>query len=176
MPEQEPPRTGEGSLEMPQDGPHNVDAYLSRVGPPYPSEVDARLLALADEAVAAHPKSAALWIARGDLIQLSGDVHARWPFAESARSYERAVAAEPENAAGHEELGIWLEIHCEERWEEAAELLDRAIALGGGPGAYVSRARIFADSGHEAEAEKLLRACPFQDSELVRDALRPDRR
>lgn len=164
----------EDSVELPSDGPANVDAFLSRVGPPYPERVGTSILQLADAAVEAHPGSAALWIARGDLIQLASADAAlakRWPFEASGRCYERAVAAEPESADGHEELGIWLEIHCEDRWDEAITALDKAIALGCGPGAYVSRARILMEDGETAAARHLLENSPFAEAESVREAL-----
>lgn len=148
----------------------SVEVWFERVGPPYPERVDSRMMELVDRAVAVHPQVAALWIARGDLVQLYDGDDARWPATEAMQSYTRAVEVEPVNPDGYEELGIWLEIHDEDRWDEAAVFLDEALARGAGPYAYIARARIHAATGGLQAALELLgpRACPFAMNEDVR--------
>lgn len=166
--------------ERPPD-PGDVASWHSYIGPPYPADVTEALLSMADRAVELHPGAAVLWVARGDLIQLQSEPAARWPLAEVERSYARAIEAEPENAIGYEELGIWLDIASgpenlvgasadqspNDRRDEAARLLDEALLRGAGPHAFSARARIFAETGEAERGLALLRDCPFADHEAV---------
>ncbi|MCA8969831.1 MAG: hypothetical protein KDC95_08615 [Planctomycetes bacterium] len=152
--------------------PTDVPSWFARIGPPYPAIVGREHLEAADAAVAAFPNAAVLWVARGDLIQLLGAPLTRWPTSEIERSYARAIDAEPDNAIGYEELGIWLDLMYEDRRDEAAGILDDAILRGAGPHAYVARARLHAEAGEAQPGLMLLRQSPFADHEAILEMIR----
>ena len=65
-----------------------------QAGLPKDGKASLEIIALADEAVRAFPKSARLWAMRGDLIQLSAESRPQ-TLVEALRSYERAVELAP---------------------------------------------------------------------------------
>lgn len=79
--------------------------YIDELWALWPTEGDAtdEALLLADDAVAAYPNSARLWIMRGNLILLgSGNTHAP---EDVLASYEQAIKIDPTYAAAYEEIG-----------------------------------------------------------------------
>jgi hypothetical protein len=82
------------------------DEYISALRMRWPQDCDAALevIALADEATRFFPKSAPLWLMRGELIQL-GPPSCPHPLTESLVSYERAIELDPNFADAWEEIG-----------------------------------------------------------------------
>ena len=82
------------------------DDYISQLRDGWPKSEDAsqKVIALADEAVRAFPRSARLWVMRDDLIQLGAEScpHA---LEEALASYQRAVEVNPAFAEAWEEIG-----------------------------------------------------------------------
>ena len=80
--------------------------YISRLKARWPRDSDAsfEVIALADEAVRAFPRSARLLVLRGNLIQL-GPEACPHPLEEALSCYQLAVEHEPEHAEGWEEIG-----------------------------------------------------------------------
>jgi tetratricopeptide (TPR) repeat protein len=69
-------------------------------------------MALIDEAVRVFPRSAKLWVMRGDLLQL-GPENSPYPLEESLASYKRALEIDPLFA---------------EAWQSAAHFYDAVMA------------------------------------------------
>jgi hypothetical protein len=82
------------------------DDYISTLRARWPKGCDAslELISLADEAVRSFPRSARLWLLRGDIIQL-GPESCPHPLGESLVSYHRAVELDPKFADAWDEIG-----------------------------------------------------------------------
>src|SRR6266436_7336662 len=78
---------------------------------PVKGETSLETLALADEAVRSYPKSARLWVIRGNLLEL-GSENCPLPLEESLACYKRAIEIDPEFA---------------EAWEDAAHFYDAVL-------------------------------------------------
>ena len=89
-------------------------------------------VASVERAIEKEPTSSALWILRGDLIQLMDDDSR--PLSEARGSYETAIRHDPESAQAHEELGRFIDA-VEDEPAKAEPFLRKAVALGGGDSA-----------------------------------------
>ena len=87
--------------------------YIDRLKSMWPHDCDAslELLALADKAVSAFPRSTRLWCMRGDLIQL-GPKENPHPLDEALACYRRAAQ---------------LDRHCAEAWDEIGHYHDAVL-------------------------------------------------
>lgn len=91
----------DGSRRLSSSGPHSrgktEDDYISSLRDCWPmgSNGTMEVIALANEAVRVFPRSARLWVMRGDLIRIGpqSDVHS---LEEALRSYQRAVEIDPQ--------------------------------------------------------------------------------
>lgn len=105
------------------------DDYISQLRAGWPQDSDASLevIALADEAIGAFPRSARLLVMRGNLIQL-GPETCHHPLEEALRCYRRAVELEPEFAEAWEEIGHYHDAVLDDE-EGARPYFDRARRL-----------------------------------------------
>jgi tetratricopeptide (TPR) repeat protein len=104
--------------------------YIDKLKSSYPAEgEDApnETLALADEAVRAHPQSARLWCIRGDLILL-GSGESPFELADALASYERAIVIDPKCVEAYEEIGYFYDLVMDDE-ERAKPYFDQAALL-----------------------------------------------
>jgi tetratricopeptide (TPR) repeat protein len=100
---------------------------LRRRWPREAQETSPETIALADEAVAAFPASARLWVIRGNLIELSSDL---CPYAleDALACFRRAVEVDPQFEEAWEEIGHFYdavlddEAAAQRYFEQAARL------------------------------------------------------
>jgi len=90
-------------------------------------------LSMVEDGLKRFPKSARLWILRGDLIQVSDD-DGRYFLDDALESYLAALRCDPDSAEANESIGHYLDAVQNEP-EKAEPYFRRAIALGGGEGA-----------------------------------------
>ncbi len=130
-------------------------------------EADLDTLRMADDAVAAFPRSPRLWCRRGDLILLAC-AESTYTLADARESYQRALAIDPENPEALQELGHFFDA-VEPQPELAEEYFRRAIDRGATVHAFVSLAELYLDSGRAEHAREVLSpvCCPYQDHEDV---------
>ena len=134
------------------------------------------VLEVADRAVRDHPHSVALWIRRGDLIQIvdpDEKFDDQWPLDEPLKCYLSAHGLAPLDPKTNESLGYWYDV-CEDDFERAGAYFRVAIENGGGPFSFVGLARVEAQLGNLEEALDLLtpERCPHADAEPVREIVR----
>ncbi|MCX6923528.1 MAG: hypothetical protein NT154_10020 [Verrucomicrobia bacterium] len=105
------------------------DAYICQLRGGWPQDSDASLevIALADEAIRAFPRSARLLVMRGNLIEL-GPESCPHPLDEALRSYRRAVEIDPLFAEAWEEIGHYYDAVLDDE-ERARPYFDRARGL-----------------------------------------------
>jgi hypothetical protein len=82
------------------------DEHISALQTRWPQDCDASMevIALADEAIRVFPKSARLWVMRGNLIEL-GPESCPHPLGEALASYERAIKLDSDFAEAWDEIG-----------------------------------------------------------------------
>ena len=106
----------------------NEEDYISelRAGWPLGGDASLAVVALADEAVRAFPRSARLWVLRGDLIQL-GSESCPHPLEEALCSFQRAVELDPRFAEAWDELGHYYDavLDDEKKAQEHFEIAKR---------------------------------------------------
>ena len=96
-------------------------------------EASMETLALADEAVRAFPRSAPLWVIRGNLLEL-GPEECTLPLEESLVCYKKAIEIEPQLAEAWEEAGYFYrnvledEVIAQPYFHEAARLRGQRAA------------------------------------------------
>ena len=88
-------------------------------------------LALVEQAMRAHPASAALWVLRGDMILLTDEEVAGYPDDEALRSYLRAADLDPQSPRPPLEIGHFFDAHKDDP-AGALPYFRKAIDLGGG--------------------------------------------
>jgi tetratricopeptide (TPR) repeat protein len=127
-------------------------------------------LRLVEQALAEHPQSSRLWNRRGDLIQLLHEDLASYSLTDARVSYQRALAANPNDPEAYESLGYFFDA-VDEQLDEAERMFRRAIQLGAGVGSWVGLARVLAEMGRRDEALTLLAAdtCPHASVREVID-------
>jgi Tfp pilus assembly protein PilF len=103
-------------------------------------EATPAVLRLVEEGLQLFPKSAALWVLRGDLIQLGPD-DPTYSLNDALSSYQAALKYEPDNAEALESIGCFLDA-VNNSPAEAAPYLRKAVALGGGPSAQEALAQV----------------------------------
>ena len=141
--------------------------YIERIYDAWPDEdgaTDSALLALADEAVHAHPSSAELWVMRGDLLVLADRGR------DARDSYEASLSLAPCDVETLESLAYLLDVSFGDV-SGAEACFRRAIDFGGSPDAYAGLARLLTESDRKSEAITLLDAdaCPFvHESQVIR--------
>jgi predicted Zn-dependent protease len=105
---------------------------------------------LVGDAVAEHPRSAALWCVRGDLV-LMGPEDGGPPIEEARRSFLRAVECDPDDGDAWQELA-----HCEDVVANDLQAAERAfrnaVRLGAGAEAVIGLARTLAQQGRRDDA------------------------
>lgn len=93
----------------------NEDEYIARLRAHWPrgDDVESSPMAIdfADEAVKAFPRSARLWVLRGNLIEMGPETYP-YPLEESLTCYKRAIEIDPRFA---------------EAWEDAAHFYDAVL-------------------------------------------------
>lgn len=105
-------------------------------------------------ALAEHPRSAALWNARGDFIQLHDgppEELDRWTLDEALASYQRATQVAPNDPEAFESIGYFYDA-VEDRPADAEAPFRRAVELGAGDVAAAGLARVLAELGRTDEA------------------------
>ena len=105
------------------------DDYISELRVSWPKEGDASVavVALVDEAVRVFPRSARLWVMRGDIIQL-GSESCPHPLEEALRSFQRAVEIDPQFAEAWDELGHYYDAVLDDE-KTAQEYFEKAKRL-----------------------------------------------
>jgi tetratricopeptide (TPR) repeat protein len=107
------------------------------------------------------PTSPALWVRRGQLIQLH-DGSLPYTLEDSLKSFEKAVELCPTFAKAYVEIGYYLDaIAGDLPGAEAA--FRRAVELDGGANAYEGLGRVLAQMGKTKEALELLERCCLID-------------
>ena len=106
-------------------------------------DVTPAVLALAAQAVQAHPRSTKLRCLMGNLIQL-GPPDAWYGLAEAQQCYAAALAIDPACWEAYQELGYFHFVVRDDP-ASAAAAFQAAIALGAGPDAYEGLARAQAE-------------------------------
>ena len=99
-----------------------------------------------EEGLRQFPKSARLWILRGDLIQLGGD-DSRYSLEDALASYRMALERDPTSAEAHESIGHFLHAVANEP-AEAEPYFRKAIELGGGKTASDGLAQVLEQLEH----------------------------
>jgi Tfp pilus assembly protein PilF len=94
------------------------------------SEAIPTALRLVEEGLLHFPKSAQLWVLRGDLIQL-GSADLTYSLNDALSSYRAALEHEPGSAGAHEAIGRFLDAVYDSP-TEAEPYLRKAVQLGGG--------------------------------------------
>lgn len=149
------------------------EEYVDAIATDWPygigGEASPELQALADEAVAAYPRSAKLWCMRGDLIQL-GSEESKYELLDALESYHRAVAVDPGFAEAYQEIGYYHDVYTED-FPAAEQAFRKAVELGAGMHSYLGLARVLAELGEKDKAIDVLSAerCPFYDDLDVRE-------
>jgi tetratricopeptide (TPR) repeat protein len=105
------------------------DDYILELRTSWPRKGDASIavIALVDEAVRAFPRSARLWVMRGDLIQL-GSESCPHPLEEALRSFQCAVELDPQFAKAWDELGHYYDAVLDDE-KTAQEYFEKAKRL-----------------------------------------------
>ena len=99
-----------------------------------------------EEGLRHFPKSARLWILRGDLIQLGGE-DPRYSLDDALASYRMALEVDPTSADAHESVGHFLDAVANEP-AEAEPYFRKAIELGGGKTASDGLAQVLEQLEH----------------------------
>jgi len=109
------------------------EEYFQRIRSQWPRKEEAslRLIALADEAVAQHPRSARLWCMRGNLLTL-GPKDNPHSLADALASYQRAVEVDPAFAEAWEEIGHHYDAILDDE-DGSRPFFERAAALKKAP-------------------------------------------
>ncbi len=142
--------------------PVSEEAWLERIRQQIPEEGDVpgALVAVADQALDAFPRSMELWLLRGHLILL-GDDDPRRELEDARQSYERALEIAPDDPEPHNELGYWYDV-WDEQLELALSYFERAVDLGGDHEAHFGRARVLAELNQPERAlASLDPPCPY---------------
>ena len=129
------------------------DEYLDEMKRlwPEPGQIPAKeIVDLLLEAVAAFPESSDLWYNLGIIMDRCGDEYG-YTHKDYLRCYENAIRCDPENAEAFQELGIALDVYCDD-FVAAERALKQAIELGAGSESYEARARALAQMGKTQEA------------------------
>lgn len=147
----------------------NESDYIDRLKALFPDQGDASVetLAVAEQAVTAFPDCAKLWCLRGDLIQL-GTLEANYELEDILRSYEQALAVDPECAEAYESIGYFYDALMDDP-QSAEPAFRKAISLRAGADSYCGLARVLAELNRTEEALRLLAPenCPYQDEAKV---------
>ncbi len=105
----------------------------------------AATLGMVEEGLQRFPRSARLWILRGDLIQLA-DEDVPYSIADALVSYRAALEYEPRSAEAYESIGRFLDA-VQDKPAEAEAYLRKAIELGGGRSAEEGLAQVLEQLG-----------------------------
>ena len=105
-----------------------------------------------EQAIREHPASAALWILRGDLIQLCDDILDDYPLEEALRSYQRASRLAPDDPEPQIEMGHYLDAIADDPGG-AVPHFRAAIELGGGEAATKGLADAVAQLDHRTKLD-----------------------
>lgn len=149
----------------------NESDYINRLEALFPEQGDASVetLDFAEQAVAAFPHCARLWCLRGNLIQLAS-LEANYETGDALRSYERALAADPDCAEAYESIGYFYDALMDDP-RSAEPAFRKAISLRAGADSYRGLARVLAELNRRDEALMLLAPenCPYQDEVRVKE-------
>ena len=126
---------------------------------------------LSNAAVEACPWSAELWYLRGLILHKCEELP-NVTREDYRRSYERAIECDAGFVEAYVELGYTLDVYYDD-FPGAESAFRKAIALGGGEGAYVGLARVLAQQGRRRSALRLLyRVEARSGSALVQSMIR----
>ena len=117
-----------------------VRAQFAGEEPPGPDA-----LRMVEEGLRSFPRSARLWILRGDLIQLSDDDRS-YCLDDVPASYQKALECDPENGEAYESIGYFLDAVMDEP-AKAEPYFRKAIALGRKESAAEGLARVLEQVG-----------------------------
>lgn len=147
------------------------DTYIKALLALWPTsehDTSAAAAAIADDAVAAHPRCAQLWCMRGDLIQLA-PLESGYDLEDALRSYAHAAQIGPALPEAWESIGYFHHVHTGDLLQ-AEVAFKRAVDLGAGPDAWIGLARVIAQRTGQAEsALAMLDRSPYAQHERVQE-------
>lgn len=132
------------------------EPFIDRLHDLWPEEgpASAEALELVEEAVRNVPRSARLWVMRGDLLQLV-DEPDEAQLERALASYQRALSIDHTFADAHEAIGYYCDALLD-NYEDAEHGFRAAIRFGAGVESWFGLARVLAQDGRKGEALKML--------------------